>query len=683
MVSISSTLGSAVPVPLASAKTLLLPGTIAGKVRSRNEAGMDFDADLAPPNSAKRLKSTLQSDLRIQSNGEVAIGLIQFEVRRAIERHRVGDNGGYDSLRELFSADADSTDRPSTATLRNHLLALMGNVSFLNKSCSSLVGAVLDTDWLGRDDGFVALYIRFIGLLVSAQGVYLSPVLSMLVGNLTRLPFIAGHLPDCTPVRRSKLYTRTHTAIKYVIQVIPSASRIMTPILAANFPKSREKKTAHQTYIRNLLELVRYVPELRSDALNLITDRTVKVDLQIQVDLEDLEDDVGDTFVPGLNGDGSNEVDDSDNDSDDSDAESSASDDLLDDNELRLKVLRTNIEKVDSTLDTLFEFYEPSFDTIGDNSEHIFSMLLGQFENVILPTYRSRHTGFLLFHFAQKSQYLIDRFVGACFHFSIDKGRSAILRQSSAAFLASFVARGAHVPGRIVRDVYLMIGAELDSFREEHEATCRGPNLRLYATYYAMVQALLYIFCFRWRDFVAGYEDDDYEDDPAVIESGGLTWDPRIKDVLPRNIHSRLNPLKVCSPPIVNQFARVAHHLQFLYVYATLESNKRFHLPSSSANLGRNQFNSTGDTPNGLWAQGSDRFEQLDAYFPFDPYNLPVSKRWLVGDYIEWKGIPGLDDPEDGDSDSDVCDEQEVRDEVNGNGIDDDQSENELDIGHT
>ncbi|KLJ10307.1 hypothetical protein EMPG_14314 [Blastomyces silverae] len=44
-----------------------------------------------------------------------------------------------------------------------------------------------------------------------------------------------------------------------------------------------------------------------------------------------------------------------------------------------------------------------------------------------------------------------------------------------------------------------------------------------------------------------------------------------------------------------------------------------------------------------------DMGPQLDAYFPFDPYHLPRSRRWVVDDYLEWRGIPGVDDREDED----------------------------------
>ena len=34
----------------------------------------------------------------------------------------------------------------------------------------------------------------------------------------------------------------------------------------------------------------------------------------------------------------------------------------------------------------------------------------------------------------------------------------------------------------------------------------------------------------------------------------------------------------------------------------------------------------------------------MDTYFPFDPYRLPRSRRWIDGDYREWKGLEGVDD---------------------------------------
>ncbi len=294
----------------------------------------------------------------------------------------------------------------------------------------------------------------------------------------------------------------------------------------------------------------------------------------------------------------------------------------------------------------------------------MFNVLLTHFATIILPTYRSRHTQFLLFHFAQTSPWLIDRFAGTCVHFAFDQGRPAILKQSCAAYLASFVARGAHVPASVVKDTFRLIGAQLDAIRADHESSCVGPDIRRFGTFYAMVQALLYIFCFRWRDLVASSEEFELDGDLSVEDGKDLVWSPEIKETLTRSIYSKFNPIKVCSQGIVHEFARIANHLHFIYVFPLLETNKRLRLTAASAST-PNTSSSTYNQPareTALTARKDESLHQLDAYFPFDPYNLPISKRWVHGDYVEWRAIPGLDDKLEEDTDSDGGDDIDAED---------------------
>ncbi|KAI9806864.1 MAG: hypothetical protein M1833_002521 [Piccolia ochrophora] len=642
------------PVPAKRPKITSTPSSdVVGKTQTGNEAGIENDEDLPAPAPAKRPKVAFHPDVQVQlmDDEEKSPEILQMEVRRAIQKRQMGDNTAYDRVREVFLMDAAEEGAPSPATKKNYLLAALSNISLLNKSCSGLVNAILESDWLGRDEAFIALFIRFLGILVSAQGSHLGPALATLVANLLRLPSSTGRLPGFPRVRRPQLYRRVHLALKYILQLIPSASRALSPIIASTFPPPDDTKEAYTTFVQNIIQLTTYTPELQSDVLNLITERLVKADVQIQVDLDDIEDDIGESLIQEVSRGKAGPSDDSDAAYDDSDTESNSSEESLDEEERRLKDLKSNVEKVDAILDILFKYYTPSFTKSSTDRMHIFDMLLRQFETTILPTYRCRHAGFLLFHFAQTSQFLIDRFVRACFLISSDKGRSSILKQSSAAFLASFVARGAHFPGQTVRDVFSMIGVQVDKMRALYEGDCRGPDIRRYGTFYAMVQALLYIFCFRWKDFMA--EPDPYvEDDfPQLFERGDIIWFPGIKDVLIRTIESKLNPLKVCSPSIVDQFARVAHHVQLLYVYNIIEKNKRLYFNTAKSAATRSMWNHP-ERQTALTARKDDSHQQLDAYFPFDPYDLPLSKRWLDGDYVEWRGVPGLNEDEEDDAES-------------------------------
>lgn len=116
-------------------------------------------------------------------DNEKAPQLIQEEVRRALEQHALGDNSGYNQLKDVYVAKSKAEDAPSTTTLRNYTQALLGNVSSLNRSCSGLVQVILESQWLGRQNDYFTLYVRFLANLVSAQGVFLVDVLRMLVGN--------------------------------------------------------------------------------------------------------------------------------------------------------------------------------------------------------------------------------------------------------------------------------------------------------------------------------------------------------------------------------------------------------------------------------------------------------------------------------------------------------------------
>jgi RNA polymerase I-specific transcription initiation factor RRN3 len=441
-------------------------------------------------------------------------------------------------------------------------------------------------------------------------------------------------------------------------------------VLAGHFPDPSDSRRVHSAYVRNLLGVIDYAPELQPEILGLITERLIKIDVQVQEDLEDLAEDIGEGVVqaiPRLSAFDGTEGDDTDTMSDD---ESALSDEPLDPDVQRAKEITGNVQKMDLILDILFSHYASMLSSSSpETRESVMDVLLSQFGTILLPTYRSRHTQFLLFHFAQSTPALIDTFVGTCIEIILDRRRAPLIRQSAAAYLASFVARGKHVSPQIVRDVFDYIGNHLADLQHAAEPTCRGPDLRRYPDYYALVQALLYIFCFRWQDLEASSEEQ-FDDEDLPLTALAETEDQRphiwvrgVKDTLTSNIFCKLNPLKVCSPAIVAEFAKIAHHLGLLYVFHLLEANKRLRInafpvstPASASGY---------DSPmreTALSAKKDENQLQLDEYFPFDPYRLPRSKRWIEGDYREWTGIPGLHDHEDGSDgeDRDVEDESEA-----------------------
>lgn len=174
----STLLPDPTPAPTPVIKPLLRRPTL---IRKRNDV-----EDETPSGPGKRPKVSFDSKVEVKVVGdwEKAPQLIQEEVRRALEQHALGDNSGYNQVQEIYAVKSKVEDEPSTTTLRNYTQALLGNVSSLNQSRSSLVHAVLESQWLGRQDDYFTIYVRFLANLVSAQGVFILDVLRMLVGNL-------------------------------------------------------------------------------------------------------------------------------------------------------------------------------------------------------------------------------------------------------------------------------------------------------------------------------------------------------------------------------------------------------------------------------------------------------------------------------------------------------------------
>ncbi|KAL2812087.1 RNA polymerase I-specific transcription initiation factor RRN3 [Aspergillus granulosus] len=694
----SKMLATSSPVPIL--KTSKTPNSAAG-IKHRME---EMDLSLSPASSnasdpgalpSPRKKTRVQFDDDVEmreiqysdktqggNNGttDKSAAVVREEVRRAIQRHvSGGDSEAYDRVKEIFAINPRRRDAngqaplnvPTHNTLKHHLMGLLSNVAALDRSCSGLVSAVLGSEWLGRDESYVKLYIRFLGNLAAAQGSYLGSVLKMLTNYMGELPKGTGKLPGYPHVHPSLAYTRVHMALRHVMQLIPSGSGSLSPILSSQFPFDTDSAKANIAYTQNIIKVISYAPELQADILALVTEKLVKIDVQIQVDMEDLEEEEGEDVLHDISPESVMFAEDEDEDEEEGDDNASVlSDESVEQESRRLTTIKENILKLDGMIDTLFEYYAPPF-TSGtlDDKENALDLLLSHFQTIILPTYRSRHSQFLLFHFSQSSPLLVDRFAATCVQIIFNKAHPAIMRQSAAAYLASFVARGAHISGEVVRDVFDLLGTHLNNLRLDYEPSCRGPDLRRFGPFYSTAQALLYIFCFRWRDLTTAAIDGDTHDQIDDLEPEDIAFPPTVKDVLHKAIHSKLNPLKVCSPAIVSQFARMSQHLNLIYVFTILETNKRLRMTTyrNLAALADPRFS---QVEREIRA-GDDLGYQLDAYFPFDPYQLPRSRRWLEGDYVHWRGIPGLDDRDD-DDDSDV-------DEVSDDDDDDLSDETETD----
>jgi RNA polymerase I-specific transcription initiation factor RRN3 len=639
-----------------------------GSSLKRKRLDSDVDSEKSSPVQTKKqrmVKFDPEVDVHILPDwNEKSQELVGEEVRRSLERHVPGDSAGYDQIKNLFTTKPTAADAPLTGLLQKYIIALTHNVASLTPKCSALVHAVIDCHWVARNERFMRSYRRLLQSLQAVQPGFSSTILQMLVNMFVELPSPAMRQQDDPAIQRATLQTRVHDCLKSLLRQDPMLSSHLSSTLPRSFPFPAESTKTHVNYIKNILKVTEYCPELKGEITALIMDRLAKIDMQI---LDEADDDFEDEILQGPE---TNE--DEEQDADDSDADSDSSEESLNADERRQKELRENVNKLDTIMDILFEYYDSIF-AKGDQFEieEAFESLVSQFGSIILPTQGSRHVQFLLFHFAQYSPDFIEQFVGYCTYIAFDSRRASVQRVTAAAYLASFIARGAHVSKQVVRDAFDLLCHHLEIMRVNSESKCTGPDRRRYGAYYAVAQAIIYTFCFRWRDLIVT-EDDEPVDEELIYQGHDFVWYKDVQNILRRNLFSKLNPLKLCAPEIVKEFAPIARHLHFAYIDHLIETNKRIRLSRSLA--GRYLDGVAARETALTMKKGEDNF-LLDAYFPFDPYNLPKSKRWVEKEYVVWQPIPGLEST-DANGDADDDDESEDDEEE----PDDCESESESQI---
>ncbi|KAI7317369.1 RNA polymerase I-specific transcription initiation factor RRN3 [Hortaea werneckii] len=648
------------PTPLPKRSTLGL---------KRDSSYLDTDDASSLSNTTKKLKVAFDPnvDVRIVDDWtEKSFDLVKEEVRLGVERHLAAgdqrDDSQYIKLLQTLSQDAGSGEAPSGKLLKKYILAIDAKVSSLGE-CGKLAAAVLDLSWVGRDEVFAGLYIRFLTSLATAHSKFIPSIMQSLVAHFARLPASSGRLAGENPVDRATMFTRVHMAIRILLRQVPSASAALARAMKGEFPNDLATTRSYVQYQKHLLRCADYAPELKAEILSVITQRLVNIDVQIQLDIEDLEEEAEERLLQQQTGHKGQPAE--AEDSDDSDIDSvSESEETVTEDEQRLREVRLKVAKMDGTLDMLFEYYTPLIQN-GPRAElnDAYQQLLSHFATFILPN-RTRHAQFLVFHFSQTLPQHTTLFAQQCLSIAFQPSASTSIRLHACAYLASFVARGAHLSSASVRDVFAILCEHLEGFRRRYEPSCRGPDKRTYCLYYAVAQAILYIFCFRWRDLVVGSAspepgDEDLSEDDLLAEGRDLAWLPGVKEALQKNIHSRLNPLKVCSPAIVGEFAKIAHHIRFLYIFSILETNKRVRLGNGYTYYTTGGMMDMGRRETAMDRKVGEAHLQLEAYFPFDPYHLPKSKRWVDGDYNEWKQPAGMKQDDDDDSDDDEEDDSE------------------------
>ncbi|KAJ3026092.1 UNVERIFIED_CONTAM: hypothetical protein HDU68_006201 [Siphonaria sp. JEL0065] len=561
----------------------------------------------------------------------------------------------------------------------------------MQASANPLVDAILAIDWSSKDHTFITEYRHLLENLVSANASFVQPVLKMLVSSFRSVQVKRRTSPALISVK----FDHTHSILAGILHLIPSAPSLLTHIIAENYPHKSEGVDENVWYLKNLMRIVSYAPVLQNSVWLLAIDKLCQIDVEIQTSLDDLDEEEYDSVLqhcfdfdgadldsPDLlnspntfasagkvvssikNGDdfelelsmdalydhGHNSSDrESDNAGGDSDDESDSDIEDSDDEDggppaLIISDFREMAGKLDSLLQYLMQQVVAVFEaaTAAQDEallEGFFQMLLVGFERTVLPTHKCRYTQFLYFKACSLSPKWCEAFLVFLAQKSFDAGTPSILRVAAISYLSSFISRASFLDTPSLLQCLRLLTAWGLQYVEANETAKSYPDLKKEHVFYSIVQAILYIFCFRWQEIVGTNNNMSSSTSSTSSAAASTTASqlPSEMNGFQRIVMSKFAPLQICTKSIVSEFARITHKLDILYCYNLM--NKKT-TASATPNIvsESEKKQEVLQVPEQPYQQSYFiTTETLDAFFPFDPCNLPMSRKYIQSCYAEWK----------------------------------------------
>lgn len=545
---------------------------------------------------------------------------------------------------------------PEAITLSSFITTLkilISNVSRLdNTTCSKLISAILAYDWLQIDKAtpsnpsqtFIELYAQFLSVLVSSLPKYLNEVTNKLISEFTRLEAKDSTYPH-------------HQVLHKLIKFIPTCVNSFPHTIQKNFPHHLSSKSAELSfYVGNLIKMTEYCAELQFNIWQIIIECCIKLDVELQNELDDLDDDEIEELINGDDEDDDDVVDDDDN-------VIEGEVEYLMDPMTSTTNIKKLVSKLDSIINLLLVSTQNSFsiDELNDgNGVTLYNTITSLFKSHILPTHFTKSIQFIIFHISQYQPELADSYLVLLIDVAFNPNELLEKRLKTMQYLSSYIARAKNLSRhQVVFIVSYLIGwlnkyiIERESEVEDKDTKSTGltssGGMERFKLFYAAFQALLYIFCFRYKFL---YKEGSNESE----------WECDLDKFFQRVILAKFNPLKFCDETVAYIFAKIATKLNVCYCYSIIEHNKRETMLQSNSSLPSSVGN----------FRQKQEFLDLEAYFPFDPLVLPMSKQIVNKNYVEWSEVnPNEDDDEDDESgsashpddDDDQDDENEDEDE--------------------
>ncbi|XP_031489140.1 uncharacterized protein LOC116256794 [Nymphaea colorata] len=548
-----------------------------------------------------------------------------FMIREALILATQGDKTPYNQVIEEITT-YDPSDPVQESMLAMTLRALSGAISSIDYNYhKSLLCFIFDMSMWNCGPDVADAWVQFIVDLAASNSGFVDECLIKLVGNFlppTSLSLTSMSLDSFTTrlvingldrnqlmektaeylSRKEVILPRVHMALESIIHLVPKAPLKLGALVVHGMPKKHEPKNFNVLYLENMLRLERGIigEYLRNDILRAVVCRLV--DLDVDIKWEDIlkEDCSKCIFDMELE------------DGEENETESQKGGAEVWKTNLGRERLGEVADKLDVLMDATFEHVKLSYEE--GRLSQIFDVLMESFRLYVLNTSRSKFAQFVMFYACSLDpEKCGERFGIELLNIFLSSFEPRITRMSAIAYLASYLSRARFLPSYFVARTLDRVGRWCLEYYESCQKKSVDPEA--HQVFYSGCQAVIYVLCFRMRSLM------------EVPQLKALLFQMPLDVIL----NNTLEPLSVCLPSIVEEFLKQAD--------------------------GARLFKSKGTLPEGLLDSLNSKayggIERLDMFFPFDPYLLKKSDRFISPHFTFWSMVEAKYEEDD---DSDISD---------------------------
>ncbi|CAF0952651.1 unnamed protein product [Rotaria sp. Silwood1] len=438
----------------------------------------------------------------------------------------------------------------------------------------------LQIHWIKQSKVVLDTFGTFQITLISSNTKHAQRYLSFIFTLFATSDNSTNHLP---------IHDFAHETLQQLVLIVPLSLALLCPTVEQHFPFMTKDIHIQVIYIKNLLRSLSYLSIQRSRYLEIILSKLIRIDVHAsrQDILHAEKINIENELVFSLEQLNTN-----------------------DNNEMK----HDHADKLDCLMFVLFEYITNISIENGvvnyQETKLLFKDLLNVFNKILLPTHDSSHVQFLIFYICSFHTDFSDEFMNNCWRTFISPSVSMTFRQAAISYLCSLIARAKYITTRSVLNITQLMVDWLHAYVGTTEKNSGNANPNRHLPFYAICQAVLYIFIYRHHEIAR------LPDGIEIVSK----W--RLNHI----IASELNPLKYCLPAITLRFAQLARNYQIVFCYSIIETNNRYSLPESFATNGHYNDNLAIIPSNILYS-----------YFPFDPYVLKRSSIFIRPIYNDYR----------------------------------------------